>query len=322
MRRSNAPNPHHRRTLAALALAAAAALPGAARANLVSEGDGDYGVVPLYRAFVFGGIDRDGDGGFFFDDINGIDYVSNSAPKALASTYGNFSANGASMTMTGWSAWSGFYAARSFASISVNNANAGDGYYLVAGQGSATSVRFYTAEAASARATFTFHVSGTESNPLGVGKSTSRLDFAATTETGKNWNGLFDGSLSTLYVNGAGTYTYTLPVADLGTAINMYFWASAFTEVKAGTFAQGSNLTMTANYGSTFVLDDVQLYDENDHKLSNWTLEDTLAGQNVFDQDGRIADVLPAPAVPEPGTWALMLAGLALVSRLARRRAG
>jgi len=297
------------------------ALVAPAQAGISAEGGGDYTKNPLYRAFLFGGIDRGGEGGYDFDDISGIDYVSNTAPKTQASISGSFSANGATMNLNGWSAWSGYYAARTFASMTVSNANAADTYYVVAGQGSTTSLRFYTPEAAADHATFTFRISGSESNPASLGASTARLDFAATTETGLSWNELFTGGLSDkLFVYGAGTYTYTLPIADLGQAINLYFWTSAYTEVRAGTFAQGSNFSMTADYGHTVVLEEVQLFTADEQQVSEWTLEDAEMGTLIFDQAGRIAEVLPAP-VPEPGTWALMVAGLAIVLRVGRRAA-
>jgi hypothetical protein len=75
---------------------------------------------------------------------------------------------------------------------------------------------------------------------------------------------------------------------------------------------------MTADYGNTIVLEDVQLLDENNVALSAWSLEDNLSGDTVFDQTGRLAPVIPSP-IPEPGTWALMMAGLFAVSGVARR---
>lgn len=310
--------------LAAVALAAAT-LPGFAFADLSDELGGDFTVVPLYRAFVFGGIDRSSatDPGYASEDVIGIDYSSNTAPRSVANVSGSVSANGASWSATGQSAWSGFYAGRNYASMTVANANAADTYYMVAGQGSATSVQFFTAEAAAARATFTWHVSGTESNPTGVGRSTGRLDFGASTDTSLDWNYLFNDpgdQLDSITRFGEGSYTYSLPIADLGSVINLYYWSSAFTEVKAGEAAQGSNFSMTANYANTFVLESVQLYDADDNAISDWTLVDNSLNAAVFDQNGRIDAILPPPPIPEPGTYALMLGGLALLGQVARRR--
>ena len=52
------------------------------------------------------------------------------------------------MSAAGASAYSGFYAGRNYANISVTNANVNDLYYAVAGQGSATSAQFFDPSAA------------------------------------------------------------------------------------------------------------------------------------------------------------------------------
>ena len=277
-----------------------------------------YKQVPLYRAFVFGGIDRDGDGGFATGDFDIIDYASNTTLMPFAHMNRSFSANGAALNYTGWAAHSGFYATRAYASMTVNNAAATDGYYLVAGQGTTTSSIFYSPEAQSARAVFTFRISGTENNPQGIGRSTSRVDFAASTDPNQSWVDLFNGGLTGLSQFGRGTFTYTVPIAQMEQQINYYFWSAAFTEVRRGDVAQGANFTITADYGNTFVLDEVQLFNDNNIPLSSWEMED-VDGNLIFNQTGRVAAILPSP-IPEPGSWALMLGGLALLGQWARRR--
>jgi hypothetical protein len=308
---------------AAALLAALCGLSTAASGALISEGSGDFGTVPLYRALVFGGIDRDSasDPGFAGEDINGIDYVSSLAPRPLAEVTGTVSANGATFNGTGQSAWSGFYAGRNYARASVSNSDPDDTYYQVAGTGTATSVQFFTPQAQADHATFTWHVSGTESNPSGVGNATGRLDFGATTDPDVTWSELFfdpEDKLDSITRFGPGTYSYTLPIADLGAVIRLFYWSSAFAEIKAGNAPAGSSFALTANYANTFVLENVELFDANGDPISEWTLDDLDQGSTVFDQDGRVGDIDPPPPLPEPAALALLLGALATAA--ARRR--
>lgn len=303
------------RSLAAVA-AATLALPAAAA--YVSEGGGSFSEVPMYRAFGFAGVDVNNDGAYPESDFDAIDYVSNVAPKPLLSIDRDVQAGASSFSATAWSAWSGFYAARSYASMTVANADPAHRYYAVAGQGSSTSVQFFTPDAAASKAVFTWHVTGDESNPPGVGQATGRIDFAATTDEGRSWVDLFNGGFGeTLFEYGTGTFTYTLPVTDLGVPIYLYYWSSAFVEYLGGQLPAGASFTATADYGHTVVLEDVQLLDADDNPIYEWWMEDLVTGETVFDQGGRLTEVLPPP-VPEPGTWAMLAAGLIAIGRRLR----
>ena len=250
-----------------------------------------YNSIPLYRSLAFGGIDRGNDGpGFLFDDLSLSDYADNAARLPFASANGNFSANGASLSVTGWTADSGRFASRNYASMTIVNANANDRYAVTAGQGSASSVRFFSQQAAADSATFTFRVTGSEFNPLNAGLATSRLDFAATTDTSKTFLNLFDNSLGQTPRFGPGTFTYHVPNVALGTQINLFFWSSAFLSLSAGQVPQGSTFSMSADYGNTFVLEDVQLYDANNNKLSDWTLQDDLSA-DLLRSEGKVGVV-------------------------------
>jgi len=306
--------------------AALALFAGQASADLISAGGGDENVIPLYRALAFGTVNFGNNGGA----INGIDYNSNTIPLALANGSTNINANGATMSTTGASAYAGWYAGRNYAGINVSNANVNDTYYEVAGQGSATSVEFFSSDAAAAYARFTWHVTGTTSNPSNIQPNctinfttcfptaTGRLDFGATTDPSVSWVDLFANPHGPINANtwfGPGTYTYDLPIA-LSTEIDLYYWSSAYTQVNPGDVPAHSNFTLTANYFNTVVLEGVQVLDASLNPIHGpWSLQDTTSSETVFDQTGRLAAILPAPqlpqAVPEPTTLALLGLGLA-----------
>lgn len=302
-----------RRIAAALLLTAAATH---APAAFVSGGGGDYTAVPLHRTLVFGGIDTDAgtDPGYLSQHIvNGVDWVSNSTPLN-ASGGGSLAVDGAAMSASGWSAYSGFMASRNFASVNVGNARVTDDYYMVAGQGGASRVHF-NAGTTAAQATFTWTITGT-ALANGPGEANARLDFAASTTQFGHWFDLFAGTP----VRGPGTYQFTAPVDANGGDVFLYFWSSAYALLQHGAAADGANTSLTANFGSTFVLTDVELVDDSGQLLTDWTMTDAATGEALFDQDGRIAGVAPAPDfVPEPASaWLLAAAGAALA--MMRRR--
>lgn len=305
-----------------LAIAAAVALCLAATgasADVREEGGGDFAGVPMYRSLNYGYIYDSASGDI---QMEGLDYVSNVAPTVNTLETGRIDMDGATAWYTGSSQYSGFYAARTYASMTVQNAQADHWYYWQAGQGTSTSITFFDATDAAARAEFHWHVSGTSNSSSGTGYADGRLDFAATTDTGHSWLDLFDGGFEdgTLSAFGPGDYTYRLPVEELGTPINLYFWTSAFVRLLPGDLAVGDGTTITANYSRTIFLEGVDLYDANDNLLSDWSMVDTDSGTTLFTDAGRQVPVLPTLPIPEPGTWALMLGGLLSIGWTVRRR--
>jgi MYXO-CTERM domain-containing protein len=292
-----------------------------ASAGFTIDQAGDSTAEQVYRSFVYGGLGADGTFAFPNEAFTGVNYLDNIAPLPYATANGSFTADGATLSINGWSAYSGFYASRNYASMTVTNANPNHVYYVVAGQGTSTSLRFFTEEAAQARAEFTWRVDGvqTNGNPNGLGRAEPRLDFHATTEAGRSWFDLFNGGFGSTPQFGQGSFTFSLPVAPVGDAIYLHYWASAFTELQAGQATAGGSFTMTADFGHTYVLENVRLFDENDNPLSSYAVVDNESGEMLFNQSGRLADVLAAPPVPEPQTYALWLLGLAGLAAWRRR---
>jgi hypothetical protein len=301
---------------------------GAASAAFVSSGGGSDEGVPLYRAQVFGGIDTLAatDPGYRLQDIvDGIDYASNTTPLPVATGGGTRSASGGTMTASAWTAYSGFMAARNQASMTVSNAQATDDYYMVAGQGGTTQVRVL-AQTPPALATFTWTVTGSTSAG-GPGRADARLDFGATTSPAVSWFDLFDpqSPLSALSVFGPGTFSYTLPLTGQDQLVNLYYWSAAFVLLAHDTVPNGTGTSLSADFGSTFVLSNVELFDSNGELLTDWSMTDATTQALLFDAGGRVAEIADVPAlpdgtVPEPAPAALLAAALLAAGVLRRAR--
>lgn len=275
-------------------------LPGMAQAALVVETNGNGAQAPYYTGQAYFGATYESGPDDSFAIQDGIVWSSNAGPRGMVSASGSYSQNGATMTVNAWSAANGFYSARNYASMTISNAQASDGYYAVAGYGTRTQVRFFTPEALAERSVFTWRVTGSESQPIGW--ADARLDFLAAPHSDVEFIDVYDTG-ETHY--GPGLYTYELN-ATLDTPIDLFFWSSAFVQLNRAVAPQGGTVTLTADYGSTYELVGIELYDGNNQLIDDWTLVDLVSGRTVFDQSGRIDPV----TVPEPGALALLTLGL------------
>ncbi|GEM_PF-2863072 len=281
----------------------------------------DPTLTPYFRSLSFFGVDDDGDGTYSSAAPGGIDYRDSNSGPASTFVTGAGNVNGATVSGTASSRYNGFFSARNSASLTINNVQA-NGYYIVGGQGSHTRVQFFTPGALAERSVFTWRVTGTGTTNAGM--ATGRLDFlAGAYDAGTSFDTLFDAGNGALSVYGPGTYTYTLPLL-LDQPIDLFYWSSAFVEVSQSTAASllGGVISGSADFGNTFTLEKIDLYDANDNLITEWTMQDLSTGLIVFDQNGRT--FAAGAAVPEPGTLTLALIGglgLAAFHCRARRRA-
>ena len=107
----------------------------------------------------------------------------------------------------------------------------------------------------------------------------------------------FVGEIDKVYANDSGTWVY---LGDLKGGNNI--WAFS-------TFALGASFFDDINSG-------LQVKIDIDTTHEGWFV--TLAKSSLSVDNGALPP--PVPGIPEPGTYAMMLAGLAVVGSIARRR--
>jgi PEP-CTERM motif len=117
-------------------------------------------------------------------------------------------------------------------------------------------------------------------------------------------------STTTMSKLDSGTFDfYSIDLADIynaGTSVTIKFW---FEDIDSNSFTEW--VTLDKKIGlQTFV------FDQKSVKSVSWKTTDEINAWNQFDN----VNVSSVSAVPEPESYALMLAGLGLVGAIARRR--
>jgi hypothetical protein len=273
---------------------------------------------PSYVNFTALGRNGDNDNPGYTADEFDINYLE-ATPR---NTYLNVSRtfdSGAQITMQGSAISNGFFSARNQVSMTVTNVQH-EGYQATTQTGSHTQVQFFTPGTLATSSVYRWNVSGTTGSSLSGANVNGGLSFLAGNFGGAGYNTVFS-SVNTQVLIGPGTLTYTLPQV-LNQPIDLYFVSGAYFETKRSQSLAllGGTISGFSNFGSTYTLEGIDLYDSNDDLITNWTMEDvSLPGVPLFDQDGRTAAAGGfGVAAPEPTTLALLAVGG--IGMLARRR--
>lgn len=261
---------------------------------------------------------RDTASGFVADSYNAYNTASgtinlnSNRPGATAtgsSIYNNAPFAGAQVEAIASAIGGGFYVAKNYAKLTVTNVQ--DSGYIAAGvYGTHTQLKFLTAPDNVAYSVFRWNVSGSTSTSPDTGFASGVLRFMAGYYPTQTYNSVFNTPTppsGLQFFDNAGSFTYNLPIT-LGQNIDLFYQATASVQLSR-TDAQdllGDSYTAEADFSSTTILDQIDLYDSNNNRItSNWSLGDAATGQALFDQNGRIT----GGAVPEPGALALAVLG-------------
>jgi hypothetical protein len=273
---------------------------------------------PSYVSFT--GLGRNGDNdnpGYTADEID-LNYLEATPRNTFLNVSRTFD-SGAHITMQGSAISNGFFSARNQVSMTVTNVR-NEGYQATTQTGSHTQVQFLTPGALATTSVYRWRVSGTTGSSIAGANVNGGLSFLAGNFGGAGYNTVFS-SVNTQVLIGPGTLTYTLPQV-LNQPIDLYFVSGAYFETKKSQSLAvlGGTLSGFSNFGSTYTLEGIDLYDNNDDLITNWTMEDmSLPGVPLFDQDGRTAAAASfGVAAPEPTTLGLFVFGG--IGILARRR--
>jgi PEP-CTERM motif len=209
----------------------------------------------------------------------------------------------------------GFFTARNYASLSVENAEQAR-YGSQSSHGTHTTVEFFTPTAITpARTRFHWIVSGLTSSTYPGVVTNADLSFAAGYFPTTGFYNFFDlpkqengGPL--LSVSGTGSFSYNLPLL-LNQPIDLFYHSAAYTYFDA---QGGETFSGFADFRNTHILDRIELFDSNDVPIPEWGMREISSGLVMFDQNGRTAAA--NGNAPEPGTLALLaLGGVAFLSR-------